>query len=201
MADEFCHVEHISVERFINVPAEAQNIELILKDDIQLVTDGEFIRHLLTHISNEYEGRIIKPKDYICFDFYGHSLSLQVFRIDIFPNGITEQLQNISLTDEKFFHISSSTSWSIQNTIVHNKIVYPISNVGGLSDVYEKVMNIVQKTQYRSKLLLNYVYYIKYILSDFVMLRCERSSFLWYFGYWKNIVSQHNCTLVKQIYC
>lgn len=156
LADEFCHLEHISVERFKNIPAEARNVEVRLIGDIQ-TANSEFVRHLLTHISNEYEGRIIKPSDFLCFDFYGRTLTLQVFKVHTYPTEIHEQMQNISINDEQFFHISSSTSWSIQNTVIQNKIVYPISNVGGLSEVYEKVMNIVQKTKYRSKLSLNNV--------------------------------------------
>jgi len=59
-------------------------------------------------------------------------------------------MQNVNL-NEQFFHISSSTTWSVQNNMTKQNVVYPISNVGGLTDVYEKIMNIIQKTKYKGK--------------------------------------------------
>jgi len=155
LLDEFNQIEHISVERFNTLPNEAKNIEICLSSDDQL-PDGEFKRHLLTHISNEYEGRIIKLSDFLCFDFYGRSLTLKVSKVHTFPNAeLSEQIKNLNINDEQFFHISSSTTWSIKNDRnENNDVKYPISNVGGLSNVYEKVMNIIQKTNHQSKLIV-----------------------------------------------
>lgn len=150
--EKFNRSEHITIERFKIVPNEAQNIEIILSTDVQL-PDKEFVRHLLTHVSNKYEGQIINPSDLLSFEFYGRSLSLQVFKIHTFPCvRLDEQLQNININDdERYYHISSSTTWSIKNDFNEDNVNYPISSVGGLSDIYEKVINIVQKSKYQSK--------------------------------------------------
>lgn len=141
----------MSVEHFKIPPSEAQHIELRLSEDHE-IPDGEFVRHLLTHISNRYEGRIIKPSDYLCFEFYGRNLSLEVLEIRTFPyTELNEQMKSMNLDDDQFVHISSSTTWSIKSDFDKNDITYPVSDVGGLSDIYEKVMNIVQKTKYQSK--------------------------------------------------
>lgn len=132
------------------MPSEARNIEIRLSSNDK-IPDGEFIRHLSTHISNMYEERIIKPTDFLCFDFYGRSLSLEISKIHTYPNvSLDEQMQSMHL-NEQFFHISSSTTWSIKNDFNKHNVLYPVSNVGGLSDVYEKVMNIIQKSKYKSK--------------------------------------------------
>lgn len=159
MSNEFNHVQHVSVERFKTSPNEAQNIEIHLSNSDQLPTDKEFKRHLLIHISNKYEGQIIKLSDSLCFDFYGRNLILKIFKIHTFPSvEINEQMKNLNLNNEEFFHISSSTTWNIKNDHNEDNIVYPISNVGGLSDVYEKVMNIVQKRKHQSKHSLVYLF-------------------------------------------
>lgn len=151
LKEELDQLEHVSVERFKIPPSEAQHIEIRLPKEHE-IPNGEFVQHLLTHISNRYEGQIIKPSDYLCFEFYGRNLSLEVFEIRTFPyTEINEQMQNMNLDDKQFYHISSSTTWSIKSELDENDIAYPISDVGGLSEVYEKIMNIVQKTKYQSK--------------------------------------------------
>jgi hypothetical protein len=111
LTDELDQLEYVSVERFKIPPSEAQNIEIRLSDDNQL-PDGEFIQHLLTHISNKYEGRIIKPSDFLCFDFYGRNLTLEVSKICTFPNvDLNEQMQTMNINNEQFYHISGSTTW------------------------------------------------------------------------------------------
>jgi len=153
LADELDQLEHVSVERFKIPPSEARNIEIRLSNNDQL-PDGEFIRHLLTHISNKYEGRIIKPSDFLCFDFYGRSLILEVSKICTFPNvELSEQMQSMNINDEQFYHISCSTTWNIKDHLDKVNITYPISNVGGLDDIYEKIMNVIQKLKYQSKLI------------------------------------------------
>lgn len=156
LRDELDQLEHVSVEHFKSPPREARHIELRLSREHE-IPDGEFVRHLLTHISNRYEGRMIKPSDCLSFEFYARNLSLEVFEIRTFPDAeLDEQMQNMKLDGDQFVHISSSTTWSILSDFDKNDIVYPISDVGGLSEVYEKVMNIVQKTKYQSK------HYVKY---------------------------------------
>lgn len=148
--NEFNQSEHVSVERFRTVPSEARNVEICLSDNDK-ISRGEFVRHLLIHISNVYEDRIIKPSDVLCFDFYGRTLSLKISKIHTLPSvDLAESMQNISL-DEQFFRISSSTTWSIKNHMDQDSFVYPVSSVGGLSDIYEKLINIVQKMSYKSK--------------------------------------------------
>lgn len=150
LLNEFDELQHISVERFKNAPSEAQNIELILSNS-DLIPGGEYKSHLLTHISTIYEGRIIEPSNFLCFDFYGRSLTLKVSKILTYPNDrLDEQMKKINLNDEQFYHISSSTTWCIINDVKENNVVYPVTNVGGLSDVYEKIMNIIQKTKFQS---------------------------------------------------
>lgn len=113
---------------------------------------AEYVRHLLTHISIEYEGRIIKSSDFLCFEFYGRNISIPVSFIHTYPNnGLEEQMKNMNINDEQFFHISSSTTWNIKEDPKENNDIYPVSNIGGLSEIYEKVINIVQKTKYQSK--------------------------------------------------
>lgn len=150
--DELEQLEHVSVERFTVLPSEAHNIEIRLKDGNQL-PDGEFERHLLIHISNKYEGRMIKQTDFLCFEFYGRSLFIEMTKINNFPSiDLNDKMQNMSINNEQFFHISSSTTWSIQNNHRNNdKNMYPFSNVGGLSDIYERIMNTIQSTKYQSK--------------------------------------------------
>lgn len=135
------------------MPSEARHIVVSLSTDVSL-PNKEFVRHLLTHISNTYEGRIIKRSDLLCIEFYGRNLSLEVCKIQTFPNiGLDEQLQNMNINDdeERYFHISSSTTWSIENDPNEDIVNYPLSNVGGLSDVYENVIDIIQKSKYHSK--------------------------------------------------
>jgi len=157
LADELDKLEHVIVERFKIPPSEARNIEIRLSNNDHL-PDGEFVRHLLTHISNKYEGRIIKLSDFLCFDFYGRSLVLEVSKICTFSNvGLKEQMENMNINDEQFYHISSSTSWNIKNYFDKDNLTYPVSNVGGLCHIYEKVMNIIQNSKYQSKLVLNNV--------------------------------------------
>lgn len=151
MSNEFNHLQHVSVERLKTSPLEAQNIEIQLSSNDQLPTDKEFERHLLIHISNKYEGQIIKLSDSLCFDFYGRNLILKIFKIRTLPSvEINEQMKNLNLNEE-FFHTSSSTTWNIKNDHNEDNIMYPMSNVGGLSGVYEKIMNIVQKRKHQSK--------------------------------------------------
>ncbi|KAE9537179.1 hypothetical protein AGLY_006202 [Aphis glycines] len=150
LTDELDQLEHVSVERFKIPPSEAQSIEIRLSNNDQL-PDGEFIRHLLTHISNKYEGRIIKPSDFLCFDFYGRSLVLEVSKICTFPNvDLNKQMQTMNINNEQFYHISSSTTWNIINHLNEDNITYPLSNVGGLSNIYEKIMNVIQKSKYQN---------------------------------------------------
>lgn len=151
--EELDQLKHVSVEQFKVPPSEARNIEIRLSNNDQL-PDEEFIRHLLTHISNKYEGRIIKPTDFLCFDFYGRSLVLEVSKISSFPNaGLNEQMQNMNINDEQFYHISCSTTWNLKDHVDKVNINYPISDVGGLCDIYEKVMNIIQKSNCQGKLI------------------------------------------------
>ncbi|XP_025424220.1 spermatogenesis-associated protein 5-like isoform X3 [Sipha flava] len=151
LMDELEQLEHVSVERFTVLPSEAHDIEIRLKDSDQL-PDGEFERHLLTHISNKYEGRIIKQTDFLCFEFYGRSLFIEITKINTFPNiELNHKMQSMSINNEQFFHISSSTTWSIQNNHSNNdKNMYPFSNVGGLSNIYERIMNTIQSTKYQN---------------------------------------------------
>lgn len=148
-------MEHISVERFQIPPREAKSIEIRLDCDNQLPNplSRDYLHHLLTSISNRYEGRIIKLSDFLCFEFYGRTLNIEVHKVHVYPitGEIYEQMDNLSLNNEIFFHISSSTSWSILKDSNKNNIVYPIAHVGGLSDVYTKIMNIIQKTDHQSK--------------------------------------------------
>lgn len=149
--DELGQLEHVSIERFTVPPSEAHDVEIRLADGDQL-PDGEFERHLLTHVSNTYEGRFIKRTDFLCFEFYGRSLFIQVSKINTFPNiELHDKMQNMNLNDELFFHISSSTTWSITNNHSNDNIPYPLSDVGGLTDVYEKIMKTIQNTKYQSK--------------------------------------------------
>lgn len=151
LTDEFDKLVHVSVERFTIPPSEAQSIEICLRDCDQL-PDGEFERHLLIHISNTYEGRIIKQTDFLCFEFFGRSLNIEVSKISTFQNiELHDKMQSMNINEDHFFHISSSTTWIIKNNRINDKIMYPLSNVGGLSDIYEKIMNTVQNTKYRSK--------------------------------------------------
>jgi len=153
LADELDQLNHVSVERFKIPPSEARNIEIRLSNNDQL-PDGEFIRHLLIHLSNKYEGRIIKPSDFLCFDFYGRSLVLEVSRICTFPNaGLNEQMQTMNINGEQFYHISCSTTWNIKDHVDKVNITYPISDVGGLCDIYEKVMNVIQKSKIQGELI------------------------------------------------
>jgi len=153
LADELDQLEHVSVERFKIPLSEARNIEICLSNNDQL-PDGEFIRHLLTHIPTKYEGRIIKPSDFLCFEFYGRNLVLEVSKICTFPTiGLNEQMQTMSINNEQFYHISCSTTWNIKDHLDKVNTTYPISNVGGLSDIYEKVMNVIQTLKYQSKLI------------------------------------------------
>lgn len=146
LISEFEKQEHVSVERFTVPPSEAQHIEIVLTQDDQL-PDGEFIKQLLLYASNKYEGRIIKRSDFLCFDFYGRSLSLKISKVQTFPNGggIEKQMENINLNDS-FYHISSSTTWSIKGDNIKSKTIYPISDIGGINNLYEKIMTIIQKT-------------------------------------------------------
>lgn len=113
--------------------------------------NAEYIRHLLTHISIEYEGRIIKQSDFLCFEFYGRDISIPISLIHTYPNiELEEQMKNMNINEEQFFHISSSTTWNIKDDPKENIDIYPVSNIGGLTDIYEKVMNILQKTKYQS---------------------------------------------------
>ncbi|XP_050423039.1 ribosome biogenesis protein SPATA5 [Adelges cooleyi] len=146
LISEFEKQEHVSVERFTVPPSEAQHIEIVLTQDDQL-PDGEFIKQLLLYASNKYEGRTIKRSDFLCFDFYGRSLSLKISKVQTFPNGggIEKQMENINLNDS-FYHISSSTTWSIKGDNIKSKTIYPISDIGGINNLYEKIMTIIQKT-------------------------------------------------------
>lgn len=153
LTDELNQSECISVERFKNEPSEAQQVEISLSTYIRLLSK-EFVRHLLTHISNTYEGRIIKCSDLLCFEFYGRNLSLEICKIQTFANiGLDEQLENMNINDdeEQYFHISSSTTWSIENDSNEDNVNYPLSNVGGLSDIYEKVIETIEKSKNQSK--------------------------------------------------
>lgn len=146
--NEFNQLEHISVEHFRIPPYEARHIEVQPSKDYHL-PDAEFVRQLLVHVSNEYEGRIIKPCDFLCFDFYGRCLTLEISKVHTFPHiNLTEQMQSMNLNDEQFFHISSSTTWSMNNKFNKDEESYPISNIGGFYDIYEKIMNLVQKTKH-----------------------------------------------------
>lgn len=154
LTDELDQLEHISVERFRIPPSEAKMIEIRLSTKDR-IPDEEFIRHLSIHISNTYEGRIIKPSDFLCFEFYGRSLTLEVSKIHTFQTvGLDESMQNMNINDEQFYHISSSTTWNIKNHLDKTTLTYPISNVGGLDHIYEKIMNVIQKSKYQSKLVL-----------------------------------------------
>jgi len=175
LANELDQLEHVSVERFKIPPSEAQNIEICLSNNDQL-PDGEFTRHLLAHISTTYEGRIIKLSDFLCFDFYGRSLVLKVSKICTFPNaGLNEQMQTMNINDEQFYHISCSTTWNIKDHVDKVNINYPISDVGGLCDIYHKVMNVIQKSKYQGKLIsrLQIFMQLHVFLGIFVSNLCE----------------------------
>jgi hypothetical protein len=51
---------------------------------------------------------------------------------------------------------------NIINDLNKNNITYPVSNVGGLSNIYEKVINVIQKSKYQSKLMLSYIIKLNY---------------------------------------
>lgn len=156
MINELSRLEHVSVERFQIPPCEAKNIEINLDHNNQLPKPlaKDYLKHLLTHISNKYEGRIIKLSDFLCFEFYGRNLIIKILKVHVYSvnQEIHEKMEKLNLNEDNFFHISSSTSWSIVN---HRKkmgiSVYPVSHVGGLSDVYTKIMNIIEKTNNKSK--------------------------------------------------
>ena len=62
-------------------------------------------------------------------------------------------MQTMNINDEQFYHISCSTTWNIINHLDKDNITFPISNVGGLSNIYEKIMNVIQKSKFQRKLM------------------------------------------------
>lgn len=161
LSNEFEGEERVKVERFKVMPSVAQHIEVGLSGNGPR-PDKEFLDHLMTHASNAYEGRIVKPFDCLCFSFYARKLILEVCNIRSYPNSDIEKLMNdISLNDKHFYLISSSTTWSLKAENVNHNVLYPITNIGGLFDIYDKVINIASKTKCQSeyqKKLYRYLY-------------------------------------------
>ncbi|XP_050542407.1 ribosome biogenesis protein SPATA5-like [Daktulosphaira vitifoliae] len=148
LVNEFDQLEHVSIERFSIPPSEAQHIEVELTKYDLLPPDGEFKKQLLLHISNKYEGRIIKQSDFLCFDFYGRSFSLKVYEIQIFPcHNLEEQIKSLNLNNN-FYHISSSTTWSIKSNVTINKTPFPLENIGGISYLFDKIIKIIETTKH-----------------------------------------------------
>lgn len=149
ITNEFGGVERVTVERFKITPGLAQHIEVCMSDNDPR-PDKEFLNHLMIHVANTVKGQIIKPLDSLCFSFYARKITLEICYIQPYPNDDIENLMNdISLKDTQYFYISSCTTWSLKAENDNHNGFYPTTNMGGLFDVYDKVMNIASKTKYQ----------------------------------------------------
>lgn len=151
ITNEFGGVERVMVESFKVAPGTAKHIEVCLSGNGSK-PDKEFLDHLMIHVANTIERQFIKPCDILYFSFYAREVTLEICNIHPYSDDDIENLMNnISLNNEQYFYISPSTTWSLKAENDNHNGFYPITNMGGLFDIYDKVMNIASKTKYQGE--------------------------------------------------